>query len=273
MTSTTLLAASRYFCVMTFLLAASLPRAQETYLVGDTFSHPLPSGAKGPEMVVLRTGKFVFGGGRKGDGQEALVVDIAHPFAISKTEITAGMYRQYLTATKSGDLRSFDIAPDNLPVYGVSWDQAESFVAWLSHQTGYHYSLPSSTQWEYAARAGSSKTYSWGNAVGVDRANCTECGGPWQGSPAPVGSFQANDWGVYDMQGNVWEWTKDCVDSNSKPPLNGMPQLFGNCDTRELRGGSAQSDAWSIRINARAFAPRKAQSSDVGIRVVMAVPQ
>ena len=105
------------------------------------------------------------------------------------------------------------------------------------------------------------------------RANCLDCGVPFQGVPAPVATFEPNSWGIYDMEGNVWEWTLDCMDPNSKPPLNGMPQLFGNCDSRELRGGSAESDAWSVRINSRASAQRSATLSDVGIRVVMQVPQ
>ena len=273
MTDHRLLTVIRFFSVILLTLMARLSYGAEVYHAGDTFSQPLPSGGNGPEMIVVREGSYVFGGGRKSDDPETLVVEIARPFAISKTEITAGMYRRFLTATKSSDLRSFDITQDDLPVSGISWDQAESLVAWLSHQTGYHYHLPSSTQWEYAARAGSNKTYSWGDAVGDGRANCTECGGSWHGEPAPVGSFDANDWGIFDMHGNVWEWTKDCVDSNSKPPQNGMPQLFGNCESRELRGGSARSDAWSIRTNARAFAQRKARSSDVGIRVVMELPQ
>ena len=273
MTGKKLLSTTSLCCAILLLLGTALSQARDSYLVGDTFSHPLPGGGNGPEMVVVRSGAFVFGGGRPGEDPEELVVEIAQPFAVSKTEITAGMYRQYLTATQSADLRSFDITQDKLPVSGINWDQAESFVAWLSHQTGYHYSLPSSTQWEYAARAGSAKTYSWGDETGKGRANCIDCGGAEDGNSTPVGSFDANAWGIYDMHGNVWEWTKDCVDSNSKPPLNGMPQLFGNCESRELRGGSAQSDAWSIRTNARAIAQRKTRSSDVGMRVVMALPQ
>jgi len=273
MTGTSLSPPAACLCSIAFLLAASLSHGRDIFLVGDKFSHPLPSGGAGPEMVVIRPGKFVFGGGRPGDDPGELLIEFTRPYAISKTEITAGMYRQYLAATQSADLRSFAITQDDLPVAGISWDQAESFVAWLSHLTGYHYSLPSSTQWEYAARAGSTKTYSWGDAAGDGHANCTECGEPGDGKPTPVGSFEANSWGIYDMHGNVWEWTKDCVDSNSKPPMNGMPQLFGNCESRELRGGSAESDAWSIRTNSRAFAQRKARSSDVGMRVVMELPQ
>lgn len=109
--------------------------------------------------------------------------------------------------------------------------------------------------------------------MGEGNANCSGCGVPFQGVPAPVASFEANAWGLYDVQGNVWEWTQDCMDPNSRPPLNGMPQLFGNCDSRELRGGSAVSDAWSIRINSRASGVRNLSSRDVGMRVVMQLPK
>ncbi len=85
----------------------------------------------------------------------------------------------------------------------------------------------------------------------------------YMGVIAPVGSFPANDWGLYDMHGNVWEWTKDCIDPNMAPPPDGMPILFGNCDLRELRGGSAKADAWSIRASTRATAQRVAKSPDL----------
>ena len=115
---------------------------------------------------------------------------------------------------------------------------------------------------------GTSTLDSWGDEVGEERANCLGCTKKFTAELAPVGSFPPNAWGVYDMHGNVWEWTKDCIDPNSAPPANGMPQLFGNCESRELRGGSAKSDGWSIRAGARATALRKTRLSDVGFRVV-----
>ena len=101
MTDHRLLTVIRFFSVILLTLMARLSYGAEVYHAGDTFSQPLPSGGNGPEMIVIREGSYVFGGGRKSEDPETLVVEIARPFAISKTEITAGMYRQFLTATKS----------------------------------------------------------------------------------------------------------------------------------------------------------------------------
>ena len=254
-------------------LVLAIPVSAREYVPGNKFAHDLPGGGKGPTMVVVSEGTYVMGGGHIGDDPNKLVIQIAHPFAISTTEITTGMYRQFLSSTQSGELAALKGISDELPISGISWDEAEAFVSWLSHQTGHNYRLPSSSEWEYAARAGSTKVYSWGDEAGSGNANCLGCGVAFDGSPAPVASFKPNAWGLYDVHGNVWEWTRDCLDANSKPPLNGMPQLFGNCDTRELRGGSSRSDTWAIRFNARASAARQSGSSDAGLRVVMQVPR
>jgi formylglycine-generating enzyme required for sulfatase activity len=256
------------------LLLASIPvaQAQSDFDVGDEFSDKLRTGGEGPLMVVLPPGRYVYGGGRaSADGMGQVTLE--RPFAVAATEITAGQYRQFLEASRSGALRKFSITNDALPVYSVSWDEAEAYVTWLSRASGHYYRLPSASEWEYAARAGASTTYHWGDAVGENLANCLNCKTEFNGRIAPVKSFPPNAWKLYDMHGNVWEWTKDCVDSNAAPPPNGLPQLFGNCDSRELRGGSAEADAWSVRANARAFGPRKMKSNDVGFRVVMDIPE
>ena len=246
--------------------------AQEDVVDPEQFQDDLRSGGKGPLMVVVPQGWLSIGAAR-GTADGTLMVRFDFPFAISAHEITAGQYRRFLTETQSGELRKFAITDDSLPVYGVSWDEAEAFVIWLSRETGEHYRLPSATEWEYAARAGTNTTYSWGDNLGKNLANCLDCGSGFEGRHAPVGSFPPNPWKLYDMHGNVWEWTKDCVNANSAPPANGLPQLFGNCDSRELRGGSAESDGWSVRASSRAFADRKMKADDVGFRVVREIPE
>lgn len=240
--------------------------------VKDKFSDTLRSGGTGPEMVVIPDGQFVLGGGRSGP-QGLGLVKIDYLLAVGTTEITVGQYRQFLKASLSGGLDSLPEGHDDLPMSGISWDEAEAYVTWLSRESGHYYRLPSASEWEYAARAGTTTVYSWGDTAGENRASCTNCKSKYSGTLAPVGSFPANSWGLHDMHGNVWEWTKDCIDSNMGPPPNGMPILFGNCDLRELRGGSAKSDAWSIRAAARASSLRQANNNDLGFRVVMEVPE
>ena len=100
------------------------------------------------------------------------------------------------------------------PVILVDWDDAQQYVGWLSQQTGKTYRLLSEAEWEYAARAGTTTSYSWGNDIKVDdkaMANCFACGSQWDDKEtAPVGSFAPNAFGLHDMLGNVWEWVEDC---------------------------------------------------------------
>ena len=126
------------------------------------------------------------------------------------------------------------------PVINVSWEDAQAYVAWLTTKTGKGYRPLSEAEAEYAARAGSTTAYPWGEDPGTNRANFGFSGSPWSDKQtAPVGSFAPNDFGLYDMIGNVWEWTQDCWnDSYSAAPVDGSPWLTGDCGRRVVRGGS-----------------------------------
>ena len=89
----------------------------------------------------------------------------------------------------------------------VSWHDATAYAEWLSQRTGETYRLPTEAEWEYAARAGTDTEYWWGNDIGSNNANCNGCGSWYGKETAPVGSFAANPFGLYDTAGNVWEWT------------------------------------------------------------------
>ncbi|MCB1686747.1 MAG: SUMF1/EgtB/PvdO family nonheme iron enzyme, partial [Pseudomonadales bacterium] len=169
--------------------------------MGETFRDELRSGGTGPEMVVIPSGRFVLGGWAPGKTKLGLV-KIQYRLAIGTTEVTRGQYRQFLEATLSGGLKKFPEGGDDLPVTDVSWDDAEAYVSWLSRETGHYYHLPSASEWEYAARAGTTTTYFWGDTAGEKRANCLRCGSGFDGKVAPVSSFAPNAWGLYDMHGN-----------------------------------------------------------------------
>jgi len=146
----------------------------------------------------------------------------------------------------------------NHPVVCVSWYDAQAYIRWLSERTGQHYRLPSEAEWEYAARAGSNTAYFWGDdpRMACDFANVgdlsqgrvpywkvptTDCDDHAQYT-APVAKYKPNAFGLYDMLGNVYEWTQDCEHSNYiRAPVDGHARdNFGSepCSERITRGGA-----------------------------------
>ena len=198
-----------------------------------------------PEMVVVPAGSFMMGS-RDGDSDEQPVHEVAigAPFAAGKYEVT---FAEWDACARNGGCRQgWGVAKDQgwgrgrRPVIRVNWNDAQRYAQWLSRKTGKSYRLLSESEWEYAARAETETTYSWGDGIGVNRANCIGCVSQRGDSgTAPVGSFEANAWGLHDMHGNVWEWVEDCWnDSYAGAPADGSAWLTDNCGGRVLRGGS-----------------------------------
>ncbi|MEK8016504.1 MAG: SUMF1/EgtB/PvdO family nonheme iron enzyme, partial [Candidatus Parabeggiatoa sp.] len=135
------------------------------------------------------------------------------------------------------------------PVTQVSWYGATAYLNWLTEQTSRAYRLPTEAEWEYAARAGTETKYWWGNDFGKNRANC---GSGWSGETAPVGSFEANPFGLYDTVGNVWEWCADPWHSNyENAPTDGRIWEKPGENRRLLRGGSFLGNPLSCRAAGR----------------------
>jgi formylglycine-generating enzyme required for sulfatase activity len=126
------------------------------------------------------------------------------------------------------------------PVIFINWNDAQTYVAWLSKMTGKTYRLLSEAEYEYATRAGTQTAYPWGDQLGTNNANCKDCGSKWDGGQtAPVGSFPANAFGLYDMTGNVFEWVQDCWHDNyDGAPTDGSAWATGDCSKRVVRAGS-----------------------------------
>ncbi len=169
-----------------------------------------------PAMVVIPAGRFRMGDLNGDDVSYAKPVHevrIAKPFAMSRYEVTFAEYDRYAQATgKTKPDDSWDSGRGNHPVIHVSWQDAQGYAKWLSRETGQRYRLPSEAEWEYAARAGSTTIYSWGDSPSGRHANANEDKGwPSDGyeNTAPTGSFQLNQFGLYDMSGNVWERVED----------------------------------------------------------------
>ena len=204
-----------------------------------------------PEMVVIPPGSFQMGcmskpGDCNTDELLSRMVTFDKPFALSKTEIT---FSQWDKCAVSGGCdehwpRDEGWGRGENPVINVNWEDTHNYARWLSKLTGEDYYLPTESQWEYAARAGSKTKYSWGDEIGVDLANCGRCGvsGNLQRQTMPVGSFPPNAWGLYDMHGNVWEWVQDIYQIGySNAPTDGTAYTTitdGEDELHVLRGGS-----------------------------------
>ena len=192
------------------------------------------------EMITIPAGTFRMGSHEGSDEQPVHAVTIGKPFALGKYEVTFEAYDAFATATGRSEPSDSGWGRGNRPVINVSWDDATAYAAWLSQQTGKKYRLPTEAEWEYAARAGSTTKYPWGDEVGLNNANCDGCGSQWDNKQtAPVGSFVANAFGLHDMHGNVWEWVQDCYHSSYEgAPVDGAAREQCDSSSRVLRGGS-----------------------------------
>ena len=225
-----------------------------------------------PEMVVIPAGSFQMGcvSGIDCDGDEKPVHEVKiDSFALSKYEVTFEEYDAFTDATGRERANDEDWGRGLRPVINVSWYDAMAYAEWLSGQIGDRYRLPTEAEWEYAARAGSTTAYSWGDSIGRNRANCNGCASLWDGErTALVGSFKANGWGVYDMHGNVREWVQDCWNANYEgAPTDGTAWLSGDCDKRVLRGGSWYFGPRSLRSAYRSRITSGDRSDTVGFRI------
>jgi formylglycine-generating enzyme required for sulfatase activity/TPR repeat protein len=243
-----------------------------------------------PEMVVIPAGNFQMGDLSGFFSQPVHQVTIPKPIAIGKFEVTRKEFAAFVRATGhsseiytcadkvESDSESWrkpgHPQTDRDPVVCVNWHDAEAYVGWLAKKTGKKYRLLSEAEWEYAARAGTTTKYSWGDTASHEQANYGRDGGSPEGFSSgrdqwkytsPVGSFSANAFGLYDMHGNVWEWVGDCWNGNYKSaPTDGAVWSSGNCSKRVLRGGSWVDSPSFMRSAFRFRGPSWAPGDDGG---------
>jgi formylglycine-generating enzyme required for sulfatase activity/class 3 adenylate cyclase len=172
------------------------------------------------------------------------------PFAIGRLPVTIGEWKQCVAAKAC----TYDPSGDeDLPVHNVSWNDAQQYVNWLSNFTKKKYRLPTEAEWEYAARAGASTKFWWGNQFIPGMANCKDCAdasNPHE--PMKVASFAPNPFGLYDMAGGVAQWVSDCWHKDYQgAPKDGSSWEAPNCRERVLRGGSWRNDSSYLRAASR----------------------
>ncbi|RON38090.1 chromophore maturation protein PvdO [Pseudomonas frederiksbergensis] len=212
-----------------------------------------------PEMVVLPTGTFTMGTpedevGREPDEGPLHPVTFAKPLAISRFQVLAGEWDAYLHDTgyvmPDGDTRPGRECKAGVPRYErtakhpavcMDFNEANAYVAWLSKKSGKAYRLVSESLREYASRAGSTGPFPFpfdeGKEYSIAKHANTYGAADGYNFTAPAGSFPANAFGVYDMHGNVYEWTADCYNENYVgAPSDGSAWLSGDCKVKRIRG-------------------------------------
>ncbi|CAK9039356.1 Formylglycine-generating enzyme (FGE) (C-alpha-formylglycine-generating enzyme 1) (Sulfatase-modifying factor 1) [Durusdinium trenchii] len=238
-----------------------------------------------PDMAALPAGSFRMGsppGEQVRADTEGPVTDIslAQPFAIATHEVT---YDQWQACADEGGCRGY-IPSDlgwgrgNRPVTNVSYEDALAYITWLSSKTGHDYRLPSEAEWEFAARAGGTAAFSFGAGVSPNNANYNGNypylgdKGEFRGRTTPVGSFAPNNFGLYDMHGNVWEWTADCwTPDHGGAPVDGAAVKTAACTAHVIKGGAWNTGGWRLRAAHRLDKAVGARENDIGFRVARAV--
>ena len=234
-----------------------------------------------PEAVAMKPGRFTMGckvgrdvdvgktcseesKARFGELPAAQDITLDQPCAIARHPVTFVQYDRFVWAQRG----KADYPSDNFwgrfdrPAINVSWHDAQAYAAWLSAATGQTWRLPSSAEWEYAARGGLEARYPWGDGPASGKANCSDCGDNPPGRTTPVHQYPRNAFGLHDMAGNVWQWVEDKVKPDDPDPAA----------SRVLRGGSWSSGTQGLRAAHRDGGPPGGRSFNVGFRVCRVAP-
>ncbi|MDQ5910108.1 MAG: hypothetical protein QG599_2204 [Pseudomonadota bacterium] len=250
----------------------------------------LNDGSQGPEMIVIPAGEFSMGSppaetGRYSD-EHLQSVRIEKSFAIGKYEIMFHEYDRFATVTKRSLPSDHDWGRSRRPVINIDWNSATAYAEWLSQETGQRYRLPTEAEWEYAARAKTTTSRYWGNDPneGCAYANAGDLDGKkvfvgWtamqchdgQVYTAPVGSYRSNEFGLYDMLGNVLEWTCSIYNKESKAPVQRCQEPVGEQEM-VVRGGSWSDEPRNVRSADRHRNRPEFRDYFLGFRLVRELP-
>ncbi len=220
-----------------------------------------------PEVVLVTGGTFIMG---------STVEEYATPhpvtlnsYSIGRYPVTVGQYKKYCTANGISmlDEPSWDWN-DNQPIVKVNYNDAVAYCNWLGEQYGGDWRLPTEAEWEFAARRGNkSQNFTYSGSNDLDEVAWNS--GNADGKNQRVGTKKANELGIFDMSGNVWEWCKDCYgDYSNAAQIN--PKGATSGAYRVMRGGSCEYSAAYCHVAYRFFNGLSNRDKDVGFRVVLA---
>ena len=264
-----------------------------------------------PTMVAVPAGTFLMGSPQSeadradNEGPQRRVT--IKPFALGRFELTVDQFAAFVAETgydagtvcdlwqdgSFAERPGYSFRKTNFPQTGahpaacLSWDDAKAYLAWLSTKAGHTYRLPTEAEWEYAARAGTTGRFHFGDSEaeycrhgnGVDATALADVPGAkqkgWDALPcrdghaftAPVGSFAPNAFGLYDTHGNVFEWVEDCWNGDFKgAPTDGSAWLSGDCAIRVQRGGAWGYPRTYLRIAVRGRQAQGYRYINAGVR-------
>jgi formylglycine-generating enzyme required for sulfatase activity len=221
------------------------------------------------DMVFVKGGCYEMGDSvGDGDANERPVHEVCvKDFSIGKYVVTNAQFRQFRPKHDSGKYEGTSLNNDKQPAVNISWYDAVAYTKWLSEKTGQRYRMPTEAEWEYAARAGTKTNHFWGNnqddACTYANVADTTAKKRWPrwttffcddryAVAAPVGSYKPNSYGLYDMLGNVWQWTEDVYDSTAYTKLPKNDPLYeGSGEYRVMRGGGWSNGPLGVRSSHR----------------------
>jgi len=235
-----------------------------------------------PEVMAIAVGDtFSFGApddeyGRDDAETPQVSVTIAQPYAIGVYEVT---YDEWNACLADGGCGAYE-PPDmgwgqgRRPIVNISIEDVKSYLAWVSGKAGETYRLPSEAEWEFAARAGTTSAFYSGDGITTNQANFNGqypykngTAGGFRSKTLAVGAFSANAFGLYDMHGNVWEWTQDCWRASHREAPTDGSAVGGACSDQVLKGGAWNAGAWRLRSGHRKKGGKTVRDFDTGFRV------
>lgn len=264
------------------------------------FRDILKSGEEGPEMIVIPSGTFLMGSpesewGHTDNESPLHRVTFSQPFALGRYVVTFEEYDRYweairkksswlgrfLTKSEDGKPKDAGWGRGKRPVIYVSWKDAQAYCAWLSNETGKKYRLPSESEWEYGCRVGTGTAFWWGNHLTQKQANydahygyggVEAQKGELIGKTLPVDEFVPNPWGLYQMNGNVFEWCQDkWHDDYTDAPTDGSAWETGTTELRIVRGGSWYNLPEWVRSGYRSKHDLMTSRTDLSFRLAQSI--
>lgn len=253
----------------------------------QVFRDPMLNEQQGPAMVFLPGGTITIGSPPadfdKDSDETPQYQATLKAFAIGQTEVSFAQYDAYAKAMDKPLPDDNGWGRGDLPVINISWLEAKAYTRWLTTQTGFRYRLPTEAEWEYAARANTDSRFAHGACLSPDQENFDDrelesvqgcpSSGRFEGKTLPISTLQPNPWGLYDVHGNVREWTEDCWDESYRSARpDGSPVYLlegGKCSKggRVLRGGAWSANMRSARPTNRFAAPEDDRSVSFGFRL------